>query len=273
MTTSSPAAAITDALATYLRTELRAVAALADSDVVDTWPEPTEDLALSGTRVVVAILRAGTPEDDRRVGGPRVTGVTPLGGTAHGVVTYDYGQVDLPLTLGLWAWSKGLRDDVDEVLHGLLNRPYWTTVHPIVSTIATGPIAAGEKTVAPASMAGIWPRTMLRVGGVETVRVASVTPTTFAAVFAANHAAGATLVEVPARRRNAANGLHLRAPLHHELVARYDFGSPRTLDDAEGGRGAQRQEWRSICTGTGSIRHVRAVTASLQKSASIACVG
>lgn len=267
MTTTSPSAALTDALATYLRTKLQATAGFGDSDVVTDWPEPTLDLRLSATRVIVAVIRAGEPKDDERVGQPVLTRVTP-GAAPMATLRYDFGQVDLPMTLGVWAFSKAMRDDADEVLHGLLNQPYWTTVSPLVSTTSPAAIAKGAAAVTPASMANIWPEAMLRVGGTggETVRVDSITPTTFTATFVAAHAGGATIVEVAARRHNAENGLSLRAPQHWNLVARYDFGAPRSLDDAEGGRGSQRQEWRSISSGTGSLRHVREVSGVLQVS-------
>lgn len=266
MATLLPEETLLTALATYLQDALRAEADLADSEVLNEWPEPTTNLRLGDSRVVVSIIRAGASEGDDRLGGPIVERVTP-GVSPKGIVRYDAGQIDQPITIGLWASTAARRNDVDLLLRELLNQPMWATIEPIVNTtLAVAITRTGEQLVTPASMADIWPGCTLQVGTTERVVVKDIRPTGFIATFKKKHAAAVTVVEVAGRRETIATGLHLRCADHFGNIATYLFDDGvATLDDAEGGRGRQRQEWRSMRNGVGSIRWTREVTAVLQK--------
>lgn len=264
--TTAPEAALVTALADYLRDAITAEADLADSEVIDAWPEPTVDLELSPTRVVVAVIRAGASEGDDRLGGPVVERVT-LGTSPAGTVRYDYGQIEQPITIGVWACRAALRDDVDHLIHGLLNRPLWSTVAPqALTTLATAITRTGSQVIVPASMDDIWPGCVVQID-TERVVVSDIRPTGFVATVRRTHAAGVAIEEIESRREVAAAGLHLRADLHYGARCHYLFDdSVQVLDDAENGRGSTRQEWRSLRPGMGAIRYIREVTGvTLQK--------
>jgi hypothetical protein len=263
VTTTAPEAAIITALADYLRDGITAEADLADSEVVDAWPDPSTDLRLAQNRVVVAVLRAGRSDTDDRLGGPQVERVT-LTTSPAGTVRYDFGEIEQPITVGLWACRPRLRDDVDLLIHGLLNRPMWSTIAPrALTTLGTAITKVGSQLVVPASMADIWPGCVIAVGSgasLERVTVSDIRATGFVATMRKVHAAGVVLEEVESRRETAAAGLHLRAADHHSNRCFYLFDDGvQVLDDAEGGRVSQRQEWRSLRTGTGAIRFTREV--------------
>lgn len=270
MPTTSPEAALIKALADYLRDEITAEADLADSEVVEAWPEPTEDLRLGDTRVVVSVIRAGRSEGDDRLGGPLVERVTPTTSPA-GTVRFDLGQVDQPITIGVWAARRQLRDDVDLLIAEKLNRPMWDTIAPRARTTLGAAITrVGEQLVTPASMDDIWPGCTLLVdsgASLERVVVTDIRATGFYATMRKKHAAGVALEEVAGRRETAASGLTLRATDHFSNLAQYVFDDGvQVLDDAEGGRNSQRQEWRSLRNGVGSIRWTRSVAnVALQK--------
>lgn len=258
---TSPEAAGLSALATYLRAELAADVNLADSEVVTQWPDPLDALELSGTRVVVALIRAGKAERHGYLGRPRRSRVTVSGG----VVRYDYGTVEQPITLGLYAHSQAMRDDVDQWLWERLNRPFWDTVTPAAATTLAAAItvAAVEQVVTLTNMASAWPGTVLEVdsgASREWVKVLDVTPSGLVINPRLTHAALVPVVEVAARRETAARGLYLRATDHYNVTAAIlcEDGT-QTLDDAEGGRGSQRQEWRSLRSGVLSAAYLREV--------------
>lgn len=270
MPRTAPEAALITALADYLRDAITAESDLADSEVVDAWPEPTVDLELGPSRVVVAVIRAGGSESDDRLGPPVVERVTPTT-SPQGTVRFDWGQIDQPLTIGVWAHRPALRSDVDDLIQRLLNQPLWNTCPPLAATTLGAAITkAGTQTITPASMDDIWPGCTLEIdsgASLERVIVSDILPTGFRATTRKAHAAGVAIVEVEGRKEFAASGLHLRAELHHSNRAHYLFeDGVTTLDDAEGGRGSQRQEWRSIRSGVGSIRYTREVEGvTLQK--------
>ena len=258
---TSPEAAGLSALATYLEAELAADANLVNSDVVTQWPDPLDALELSPTRVVVALIRAGKPERHGYLGRPRRSRVT----TSGGVVRYDYGTVEQPITIGLYAHSMAMRDDVDQWLWERLNRPFWDTVTPAAATTLAAAITVAEveQVVTLASLAGAWPGTVLEVdsgASREWLKVLDVTPAGIVCKPRLTHSAGVTVVEVAARRETAARGLYLRAADHYNVTAAILCeDATQTLDDAEGGRGSQRQEWRSLRAGTLSAAYIREV--------------
>lgn len=263
-TTTAPEAALLTALANYLRDAITAEVDLADSEVIDAWPDPTTDLELTPSRVVVAVIRAGRSETDDRLGGPVVERVT-LTTSPAGTVRFDWGEIEQPITIGVWACRAALRDDVDHLIHGLLNRPMWSTIAPrALTTLGTATTKLGAQVVTPDSMDDIWPGCVLEIdsgASLERVVVSDIRPTGFVATLKKLHAAGVTIEEVESRREVAAAGLHLRADLHHGNRCSYLFDdSVQVLDDAENGRGSQRQEWRSLRPGVGSIRYTREVT-------------
>jgi hypothetical protein len=273
MTIAAAEGAVCDALGTYLRTQLVSIPALVDSDVRAKWPEPIEDLRLSSTRIVVAIIRGeqlGAPVLQRPI----------IGGTPRGRARFDAGQIDLPLTLGVWAYSGALRDDVDLLLDELLNVPYWSTIAPTARTTLARACTVGEEWVTPASMTDVWPGCMVRIDegfDAEAVVVHSVRATSFEThrPMRRAHAAGVPIVEVRGRlAETAATGLHLRCAIASPMegagpVARFDFKRPQILDDIEEGRACQRQEWRSLRRGTGSVRLSRELAATLQQRVQI----
>lgn len=265
MTTTSPEAALVKALRDYLQAAFAATSDLASSVVVDEWPEPTDPLGLAADKVVVAVSRGGATGGDGRLGGPVVEKVTRITG-ASGTVRVEYGYLEVPLTIGLWAWRRALRDDVDLLLSEMLNRPMWETIQPVASTTLAGAVAAGtEQIVSVGSMVDIWPGITLEIGAgttLERVRVTDVTPHGFVATPRYAHAAGEAVVEVPGRRELAAAGLHLRCSDHLSALAHIVTSSEgvQVLDDAEGGRGSQRQEWRSIRNAVGRVRWSRDLT-------------
>lgn len=262
------------ALSTYLQAQLAALGALANSQLVDEWPEPTQDLTLSTTKVVVAVTRAGKPDVDDRIGGPNVQKVT-LGTSPLGTVRYEYGSIEQPIAIGLWAQTRALRDDVDLFIQGLLNVPYWTTVSPVASTtLLTAITKTGLQLVKPAAMTDIWPGILVDVntGSLkERLLVREIRADGFKASPTKLHNAGVGIVEVAGMRETTGEDLYLRCPNHYNNIAHFQFeDSPQTMDDAEGGRGSQRQEWRSIRNGIGSIRWSRDIAAVvLQKTAAI----
>jgi hypothetical protein len=253
------------ALAAYLHDGLRAVPGLGSSECLGRWPQPTVDLKLARDRVVCAVMESGAPKEGTRIGGPIVQRVTP-GVAPSAIVRLDWDEVEQDFSIGVWADSDALRDDTDEILHELLNVPYWETCPPVASTTLAAAVASvGRQVVVPASMSGIWPRTRLSVGAaVEVVEVEDITPTGFLATFRSTHASGAALVEVAARRELAAEGLFLRCSDHLDAVARFDCEGAHPFDDAAQGAGVQRQEFRSVRRGVGSMRHLRDVAAVLQ---------
>lgn len=271
MPTTSPEAALIKALVAYLQTSITTalnpttgLPDLAQSTVVEEWPEPTVDLQLAHNRVVVAVIRAGRSSGDKRLGGPLVEKVTP-GVSPTGTVRYEYGQIDQPLTIGLWANRRELRNDVDLLLGELLNRPMWSTISPVAATtLSTAITTTGEQLVVPASMVDIWPGITVDIdtgANLERVYVKDIRPTGFIASVRKKHSAGVAIAEVAGRRETAAAGLHLRATDHFSNLAQYLFDDgAQTLDDVEGGRGSQRQEWRSLRNGVGSLRWSREVT-------------
>lgn len=258
---TSPEAAGLTALVTYLQAELAADVNLAESEVVDQWPGPLDTLSLSPTRVVVAVIRAGKAERHGYLGQPRKSRVT----TSGGVVRYDYGTVEQPITVGLYAHSMAMRDDVDQWLWERLNRPFWDTVTPAAATTLAAAITVAEveQVVTLTSLAGAWPGTMLEVdsgASREWLKVLDVTPAGIVAKPRLTHAGGVTVVEVAARRETAARGLYLRASGHYNVTTSVlceDQTQP--LDDAEGGKGSQRQEWRSLRAGVLSAAYIREV--------------
>lgn len=271
--TTAPEAALVTALANYLRTQLQAQSDLAQSDVVEQWPEPTDDLALSQNRVVVAISR-GPAASVERIGGPLLEQVT-VGTGATGTARYEYGEISVMLTVGLWAHRRALRDDVDLFLAEVLNRPLYETIPLVVSTTLAAPVAKGEQLVTPASMANVAPGCTLQIDtgtAAEVVVVKDVRPTGFVATLTRAHAGGVPIVEVAGRNEIAATGLHLVCPDHYGNRALFMFeDQPQVLDDAEGGQGSQRQEWRSIRHGSGAIRRSRDfANVTLQKNLDIA---
>jgi len=264
MTTTAPEAALLSALAAYIQAQFAATSDLAQSAVVEEWPEPTDPLTLAQNRVVVAVIRGGPSRTDERLGGPNVERVTP-GTGATGVVRVEAGAIEQPITIGLWAWRRALRDDVDAFLGEILNRPMFDTIAPVANTtLAVATTKAGEQLVTPASMDDIWPGCTLEVGTgatLERVVVKDIRPTGFIAPPRYAHAAGETLVEVAGRKELAAAGLHLRCADHFGNVGRFLFeDGVQTMDDAENGRGSQRQEWRSMRRGIGSLRWTRSIS-------------
>lgn len=261
MATVLPEEALLAALSSYLQEAITAEPDLVDSEVVNEWPEPTANLRLTDQRVVVSVIRAGSSEGDERLGGPILERVT-VGSSPRGTVRYDAGQIDQPITIGVWAATDKLRNDVDLLLRELLNRPMWETVEPLVdTTLGVAIEKVGEQLVTPASMDDIWPGCTLLVdegADAERVVVKDIRPTGFVAVLRKVHAADVPIVEVAGRRETIASGLHLRCPDHFGNIATYLFNDDvNTMDDAEGGRGRQRQEWRSMRNGVGSIRWTR----------------
>lgn len=290
MTTTDPTSAMHEALAAHLRAQLRAVSGLGDSDVLTYFPAGTQDLELGDTRVVCAVERAGEPRTTR-LGGPRAHRVIP-GVLPAGTIRYDYDVVEQDFTVALYAPTQAMRDEGSELVFRALNMPFWSTVPPIVSTaIASAQrkgAAASSSVPAPgryfvtisdaAQLLDVWEGTMLAVDDAtpaarEVISVDKVTPFGFWATFAKAHGAAATLLEVAARHRNAELGLSLRCPLHYNGVARFVFGEPKTIDDAEAGRAAGRQEWRSLRDGVGKLRHLREIAGVVQDGLAIAGTG
>lgn len=279
MTTTSPVGAMHRALSVHVRARLRAVAGLGASECLDHWPAPTEDLLLKNDRAVVSIVRIGDAKTTR-LGGPVVQRVTP-GILPAATIRYDFDQIDQQFRLGVWAMTQAMRDDVDFHVHNALNLPYWTTCPPLANTSLVDARLIGQKIasvaipkpgryfVRVADMASIWPQGKLEVDAAvaddrETIVVEDITPFGFLATFRKAHGAGATFAEVAARRQYAAEGLSLRCADHYNAVAGFEFGEPRSLDDVEDGKAAQRLEWRSVREGTGSIRHLRDVAGVVQ---------
>ncbi len=290
MTTTDPTSAMHEALAAHLKAKIVAVAGLGDSDVLKYFPAATQDLELSPTRVVIAVERVGEGRTTR-LGGPRAHRVSP-GVLPAGTILYDYDVVEQDLSVVLYAATQAMRDEASELVFRALNLPFWTTVPPVVSTaIATAKTRRGAVsstipapgryflTVADAAqLLHVWEGTKLAVDDAtpalrEVVTVDAITPFGFWATFAKAHGAAATLLEVAARTRNAEHGLSLRCPLHYNGVARFTFGEPKTIDDAEGGRAAARQEWRSIRDGVGKLRHLREIAGVVQDGLAIAGTG
>lgn len=264
----TPSAAMRIALATYLKAKIIAVTGLAQSEVLGHWPEPLEDLKLSRSRVVLSVIQAGAAKSGSRLGVPVLSRITPGAGTSA-TFRYNYDEVAQPLSIGVWAATERMRDEVDSLVSDWLNRSFWSTIAPLVSTTAPDAIAKGVRDVAPASMADIWPGTKLLVdanASAEYVDVASVTATTFRATFTKAHAAGVALVEVPGYRATAANGLNLRLTEHRNVIAFFDFDEPQNLDS---GANVQRQEWRSLRNGTGRAPYVSDVTATARQSTTV----
>jgi len=285
MALTHPIAAMHEALAIYLRTAIRAVSGLGDSECLKKWPQATEDLKLSPTRIVVGITRAGAPTSTR-IGRPKPTKIDALAATK--TARYVHDQLDQSLTLGLWAMSPVMRDEADQVLRDALNVPYWTTCPPTVSTYCTaitpidkrgrptGPSAttmptAGRYLIAPASLDDVWHETRLRVGGsqvgtsidadptTETVRVEELTPFGFIVTTRRAHTlTQPQLREVVARQERIARGLSLRCSLHHNAPARFMFEEPQCLDND---MNSQTQQWRSVRSGVGSIPQITVINA------------
>jgi hypothetical protein len=201
MTTTAPEAAMLTALVAYLQAKFDATGVndLGQSHVVDEWPDPSEPLALAQNRVVVAVIRGGNSRGDTRLGGPNVSKVTP-GPGATGTVRYEFGTIEQPITLGLWAWRKQLRDDVDLFLGELLNQPMFSTISPVANTtLALATKKLGEQLVTPADMTDVWPGITLEIGtgaSLERVVVKDIRPTGFVA----------TLRGSPRRRRDRRRG-------------------------------------------------------------------
>ena len=80
------------------------------------------------------------------------------------------------------------------IVNDLLNDVSYNLVEVIVDTMLVAPVTAGVGvTVTPVSMSGIYPDALLIFGvgpNIEIITVTSVTPTTFVATLAFNHAAG-----------------------------------------------------------------------------------
>ncbi len=260
MPTWLPEEAMIAALASYLRDALTGEADFADSEVIAEWPEPTEDLRLDNNRIVVSIIRAGASEGEDRLGAPEAERIT-LGTAPVGTVRYAVGQVDQPITIGVWASTAALRNDADLFVADLLNQPMWSTVAPrVLTTLAVATTKLGEQLVVPTSMADIWPGCTLEID-TERVVVRDILPTSFRATLRKKHAAAVSITEVEGRRESIASGLHLRCDNHYGNLAHFLFDDGvASLDDAEGGRGRQRQEWRSVRQGVGSIMRTREVT-------------
>lgn len=256
MANFSTEAAIIETLASYLLAQVPAQTGLGASTVVAEWPEPTTDLQLSATGVAIAVIRAGAPRPQERLGPPRISRVIP-GTYPACTVRYDMGIVEQPITIGMWAMSRQMRDDADYVIGSLLNKPYWSTVSPIVSTTSSLASKKGDTILTPASMTDILPGMILQIdsgGALENVNVDSLTfdqrinlvkPLNFA------HAASVALVQVAGRNVTLEDGLQLRAANYFNAVVRYDFQAPSTMDSPAR---SQLQEWVSLRQGIGMIR-------------------
>lgn len=261
----SPSVAMRGALAAHLAAGLQVTPGLESSAVLGRWPEPTEDLTLGPARVVVGLEIGAEPKLAGRIGGPYLARVTLGEGTAA-EFRYDYDQIEQEIAIGLWASSEALRDEADEAVFDLLNRPFWSTVAPVVDTTTTATAEPGERWVTVADLGDVWPGAFLRIdegGNEETVRVLAVSPVAFLARFNRSHLAGVGVVEVAARNELAASGLHLRLENHHNVIASLRFGEARRLQDA------QRQEWRSVRKGTGYATRVRVVEGTARQSSAV----
>jgi hypothetical protein len=287
MPTTEPTAAMHEALAAHIKARLVATPGLAQSDCLTYFPASTETLELHDTRVVVAVERVGEPKKTR-LGGPRFHRAVEFDGggvdyeTAK--VRYDYDVVEQDFAVVLEAPTQTMRDEASEVLFKALNLPYWSTCPPSVTDTllaaievdargkAIGPYGATIPKAGrfffvltdPTSLGKIWPGTRLMFDDAtaaarELVVVDKVDTFGVYATFTKAHGALAPVVEVVGRRNNAESGLSLRCPLHFGTVARFRFGEGKSLDDAEGGRSAARQQWRSIREGSGSVRHLREI--------------
>lgn len=268
---TSPEAAAVSALAAYLKTAITGDSRFALSDVVDQWPEPNPPLELGDTRIIIAISRDGAAKGNR-LGAPPITRVTPVSPPttpSTAVVRTLRASLMFPITLGVWASTRAMRDDADDFIDDLLNQPYWNTVVPLVNTTTTAAIAAGTQTVVPVSMADLWPGRLLSVdsgANLETVRVISTTYSSFVAAFTRPHAPGVQLLELKARRQTHDVGLALQCPNALNAVASFDIDDPVVLDD---GPMSQRQEWRSVRQGDVQIPHLVELTAMMQQSVAL----
>ncbi len=254
--TRSPEVTLIETLAAYLQTSLSANAQLSASKVVTEWPEPTTRMQLAPNAVSVAVIRSGQGTKPRdNLGSPKFVQLYP-GTYPACTIRYDYGIVEMPIVIGLWAQSRALRDDVDYVIEQLMNQPYWSTVSPVVSTtLATAITTTGMQKIYPASMADIWPGTKLQIdtgANQEVVQVTEIQPTFFWASPRGTHAASVAMVEVAGRYTVAESGLSLRAPNYFNAVCRYDVFDSMPVTD--GSESSQLQEWMSMRTGVGKVR-------------------
>lgn len=277
----APHIAATDALFLYLQAQIKAAPGFGSSDAVDEWPDPTQDLSLGDARIVIGVTRVGAARGDDRLGAPALQKVTP-GVSPAATGRYDFGLVEQDIAVGVWAPTRAMRDDADEVIDNLLNQPFWSTVSPLLTTPTTLPAGAkaGDTRLVPASMSKIFPGATLQIGSgatVDVVRVKDIGPTWFEvyAPLLNAHANTDAVLEVPGRLNEvAAVGVSLRCssvtsngvtyPGHLDQIARYDFDQPMHFDDAEDGAGSQRQEWRSVRNGTARIRYCRDLAVAMQ---------
>lgn len=288
-----PTGAMHEALGAYLDIQIKAVAGIGSSECLKQWPTPTYALKLAKNRVVLALIRVGEPAKKTRIGGPVQARITPS--TApNATARYDWDQVEQGYSLGMWAMSQGLRDDVDQELHRILNRAYWDTVTSIVTANLavvsyqaidvrgrpTGFIvpkleAPGRVRVYAADLTGILPGTILKftsarvieteIATVDGLAIDGLGRGCFDVTLAQTKTAAVTLAEVPARFRRASEGLCIRLPRHFNGVARFDFDEPMSLDDMHDGGNAQTAEWRGVRSGIGATRHYTEQQIALQQ--------
>lgn len=182
--------------------------------------------------------------------GAPVTDRATLGVAPAGLIFVDYDELEVPITLGVYAVSKAMRDDAVYMLQNIINQPRSATITPVVSTTLPAIVKLGVQTVVPASSANIWPGMQLLVdvgANTEIVEVIELYTDRFTANFTRLHAAAAPAVETAGLLQPiGAIGLYLRCPLHFNTQARYDFDNPRT-PDSDGG--SQSQEWKATMNG------------------------
>ena len=247
-------------LSSYLATQIVLVTGLSASGVVNEWPEPTAHLNLSQTRVVISVSRGGAGKEQNRLGPPVM-----VKANGDGTFVYDCGSLSQPVDIGVWACTKGLRDDVDNIVFGLMNQPRYSTVPVLASTtLSVGVTKTGiRQLVTPVSMTGISPGVRLKIGTTDWLNVDSISATGFYCTPYFTHSAGETVVEVPGTYETAASGLSLRVSSSLDLYAGAVVNylcqdGVRTFDASTT---SQMQEWRSLRTGNGRCRLLRRVTA------------
>jgi hypothetical protein len=253
MSLSSPEIAAHRALIAYLSSEITSLTGLENARVIEAFPEPSEDLHLDFDAPTIAVELGDVSNQWHQH-------VWHSGTTT--IQRYYCGYKEAPVTIGVWAPSVGIRDDLDRILLALLNRPYWTTVEAAVSTTIPASIPNGESWVTPVSMDGILPNTSLAIGD-ELVMVKSTKRDRFYAAFKKAHAAGETCVEYKRIRSHIEHSIHLRCTDHFDVIARFDFGDAKNKH-APGQ--TQRQEWHSIREGTVWVPYVVEVAGASQEA-------